>query len=360
MSTKNPSTNAFRLDPGSDGAPAPAFTSRTALAAVELSTTVHVLAVGEAFSVSTHDVAKGAVSCQPSAVSPAASTEIREAAGDTPALRVHQPNAEKRPLSSFTNQFHEPSPLGMTSKTRQRSAGALQAATTVSAFRWPRVCQMLSSNCANRFQGAVDALLARADKGQSLIGVLGLDSGHGCTTTLLCLAQQLAASNRRVIVVDANFAAPHLAASLGVELRTWQDRSPDARVWQDVLERGVPIAAAVVHSKSDRIDLLPLDDRPTNGPRLAAGLQPAITAGVLLDAYDLVLVDLGAILEPLSQAAILELVRNMRMDAAVAVTGPGPTDPHALDLVGQLLSQRGCELLGTIENRVPGLPVAEG
>jgi len=339
--------------------------------------TVHVLAAGEAFSLSTHDVAEQAVNSarltstnsvepsspksQPPAPSQSDSTEGRDPLDAGAQLRVHQPNVEKRPLSSFTNQSYEPSPLGVSPKTQHHAPGTLRATTTVTAFRWPRVCQVLNSQCAERFQGAVDALLAEADAGRPLCGVLGLHAGQGCTTTLLCLAWQVAARNRRVIVLDANFAAPQLATRLGVEVRAGarQDRAPGGRAWQDILERGVPIAEAVVHSKADRIDLLPLDDRPTNGPRLAAGLQPAITAGVLLDAYDLVLVDLGAILEPLSQASILELVRNMRIDSTVVVTAPQPTDPHELDLVGQLLSQRGCRLLGTIENRTPDLSTAE-
>jgi len=355
------SINDYRLDTGSEGAPTPAFASRTAIAAIELSTTVHVLAAGEAFSLSTHDVAKEAVGYQLSGSGPSVAPESLQPAEVGPQLRVHEPTTGKRPLSSFTNQPFEPEPLGGATKTYKHSLGMLRAATSVAAFHWPQVCRELTSRWSDQFRGAVEALLVEADAGRSLVGVMGLHAGQGCTTALLCLAQQLAARNRRVIVLDANFAAPRLATSLGVELRVGSSdgRPPGGRAWQDILERGVPIAEAVVHSKADRIDLLPLDDRPTNGPRLAAGLQPAITAGVLLDSYDLVLVDLGAVLEPLSQAGILELVRNMRMDAAVAVTGPQPFDPRELDLVGQLLSQRGCTLLGAIQNRVSGLAVAE-
>jgi Mrp family chromosome partitioning ATPase len=355
------STSAYRLDAGSVRTLAPAFTSRTAIAAAELSTTVHVLAAGEVFCLSTHDVAKETVGSQLSAVGQAASTEKQPSTEASPPLRVHQTTTEKRPLSSFTNQGCEPSPLGVTPKSQHLQARTMRAGTSVTAFNWPNVCQVLSSQCVDQFQGAVDVLLAEADGGRSLVGVMALHAGQGCTTTLLCLARQLAAHNRRVIVLDANFATPQLAIRLGVELPTGSrdGRSPGGRAWQDILERGVPIADAVVHSKADRIDLLPLDDRPTNGPRLAAGLQPAITAGVLLDAYDLVLVDLGAILEPLSQASILELVRNMRMDAAVVVGGPRRIEPREIDLVGQLLGQRGCKLLGTIENFVSGMAVAE-
>lgn len=337
--------------------PAPSFTSRTAIAATELNTTVHVQWAGEAFSVSTHDVHADdtrqptATDDKAGSAEPATSTE---GPPNRPHLRVHQPlpganptlpppsRQGKRPLSSFTGSAHEDSPQALT-KIVPHPARALEPGTTVAEFRWPTVCQALGAQCTDHFNRAADALLAQAEESSWLVGVMGLHAGQGCTTTLLCLAARLAARNRRVIVVDANFASPQLASSLGVA---------PATAWQDVLERGVPVAKAVIRSSADRLDLLPLDNRPTSGLRLATGLQPAITSGVLLDAYDLVLVDLGAIFEPLSQACTLELVRNMRMDAALVVTGPGPGDPRELGVVAQLLRQRGCEPLGTIENRV--------
>jgi Mrp family chromosome partitioning ATPase len=163
----------------------------------------------------------------------------------------------------------------------------------------------------------------------------------------LCLAVALAARKCPTILLDANFRAPRLAGLLGVQPTT---------AWQDVLEHGLPVAEAVIRAARDGVDLLPLDlrasgDRGQNGAKLAAGLQTSITAGVLRYAYHVVLVDLGAILAPRSFSTISHLVRNMRIDAAVAVADPKHAQPDDFTVAGELVDETGCELLGVIENR---------
>ena len=59
----------------------------------------------------------------------------------------------------------------------------------------------------------------------------------------------------------------------------------------------------------------------------------------------------GAVLEPGSYAAISLLVRNMTIDAAVAVSSPLTAVADDVTIAGQLLDEDGCELLGVIENR---------
>ena len=150
-----------------------------------------------------------------------------------------------------------------------------------------------------------------------------------------------------MILVDANFRAPRLAGILGVAPTT---------CWQDVLEHGLPVAEAVIRAENDHVDLLPLDvrgpnGREANGSQLAAGLQTSITAGVFRYAYDVVLVDFGAVLAPRSFATISHLIRNMRIEAAVAVTDPKHAERDDLTIAGELLDETGCELLGVIENR---------
>jgi Mrp family chromosome partitioning ATPase len=49
---------------------------------------------------------------------------------------------------------------------------------------------------------------------------------------------------------------------------------------------------------------------------------------------------------------VAELVRNMGIDAMLTVTGPEPPEPRGLETLAAQLSRSGCELLGTIENRV--------
>jgi Mrp family chromosome partitioning ATPase len=45
-------------------------------------------------------------------------------------------------------------------------------------------------------------------------------------------------------------------------------------------------------------------------------------------------------------------MRNMGIDAAIAVTRPGFDDRRDIDDLSDQLSRIGCEFLGTIENRV--------
>jgi Mrp family chromosome partitioning ATPase len=254
-----------------------------------------------------------------------------------------EPAIGKRPLSSFAAEpAIAPSP--------PPAAPAFTPETTISAFQWPRICRALWEQSADDYERVAELLLARCrrEPGRgTLIGISSLHAGDGCTTTLLCLAVALAASNTRVILVDANFRAPRLAGMLGV--------TPTA-CWQDVLEHGLPVAEAVIRAENDNVDLLPLaarslNGREPNGPQLAAGLQTSITAGVLRYAYDVVLVDLGAVLAPRSFGTMSQLIRNMRIDAAVAVADPKHAERDDLTVAGELVDETGCELLGVIENR---------
>jgi succinoglycan biosynthesis transport protein ExoP len=212
---------------------------------------------------------------------------------------------------------------------------------TVPSFRWPSVCRAIDGQCAGPLERLADVLESRARESRPLVGVASLHAGEGATTTLLCLAARLAARRRRTVIVDGDFAAPSLAQRLGVHPTSW---------WQDVLERGIPVGNAVVRATADRLDLLPLGTQSANASQWASGLQASVTAGVLRYAYELALVDLGAILAPRSQPAALALVGNMRIESALVVTRPG-ADPDRVAAAARLLDQCGCELLGTIENR---------
>ncbi|MCI0331622.1 MAG: hypothetical protein L0228_00175 [Planctomycetes bacterium] len=246
---------------------------------------------------------------------------------------------EKRPLSSF---------IASTGIARLNSEPAegdfFRPGTTLASFHWPEVCRTLSRHCGEQLGRVVDLLVTHAAAGRSLVGVLSLTPGRGATTTALCLAAQLAERRRRVVLVDGNFRNPRLANWLKVE--------PTAG-WQDVLKHGAPLTNAVVRATDDRLDLLALGEKiPKDSLRLVSGLQAVVTAGVLRHAYDHVLLDAGAFLDSASQPIALELIRNMGIDAAIAVTGPGSADPREVTALADQLARSGCEFLGTIENRV--------
>jgi Mrp family chromosome partitioning ATPase len=247
--------------------------------------------------------------------------------------------AEKQPLSSFITR-----PLKTVRVDSSGKDEFLRPGTTVASFHWPAVCRVLKQKCDSQLKSVVQQLVDESSAGRSLIGVLGLFAGCGTTTTALCLAATLAADRHRVILVDGNFSNPQLASSLEVV--------PTAG-WQDVLKHGGALADAVTRAADDHLDLLALNNRKTeDAQRLLGGLQTVVTAGVLRHAYDVVLFDCGSFFEAASQPIALELIRNTGIDAVVAVAGPEPADARDLENLHSHLSRSGCELLGTIENRI--------
>jgi len=246
----------------------------------------------------------------------------------------------KQPLSTFIAERAAPP---------HSAAAVFVPETTVSAFHWPRVCRALWDQYRDQYERVAEILLAQRASQRSLIGVAGVRPGDGCTTSLLCLAMGLAAREASVILVDANFAAPRLAHRLGVEPTT---------TWQDVLARGVPVAEAVIRAAEDHVDLLPLGGHTYHADGLAGGLQPAVTAGVLRHAYQIALLDLGPIFDEEAIATTGQLIRNMRIDAAILVTDAHRTDAGELAAAGDMLRENGCELLGAIENRIANTQAA--
>jgi hypothetical protein len=87
----------------------------------------------------------------------------------------------------------------------------------------------------------------------------------------------------------------------------------------------------------------------------------ARTAAQLRQAYDLVLVDLGAFFDPRSQPVSLELVRRLGIDAVMLVAGSTESDPRDLETVAEYVGESGCELLGVVENKIArDIPAQDG
>jgi Mrp family chromosome partitioning ATPase len=245
----------------------------------------------------------------------------------------------KRPLSAYIGR-HRAEPKAATEPLEQ----SFRPGTTVASFRWPQICRVLAQRCRAELDSLCDLLLRHAEQGSSLIGVSGLFRRSGATTMQLALAARLALRKRRILLVDGNFHRPQLAASLDVV--------PTAG-WQEVLAGGAPLADAVIRAADDSIDLLALGASSHDDVlRLVAGPQMDACASTIRRQYDLALVDLGAFFDVISKPVMLELIRNMRIGAAVAVSLPEETDSRDLDTLAEQLGGRGCQLLGRIENRV--------
>jgi Mrp family chromosome partitioning ATPase len=258
----------------------------------------------------------------------------------------------KQPLSSFIGrQQTSPQPPGAGQPTQPAvDASFLEPGTTVASFQWPKVCRALNQQAAPQLDRVADLLRAQASAGHSLVGVLGMFPRVGATTAALCLAARAARRVRRILLADGNFCHPRIAP--------WLDVVPTVG-WEEVLKHSAPLSDAVIRATDDNLDILALGHRASREPQLlASGMQAAVTAGVLRHAYDLVLVDLGAFFDPISQPVVLELIRNSGIDTVVAVAGPEAADPRDVATIIEYLEPLNCQLMGTIENRVAKPPTA--
>jgi Mrp family chromosome partitioning ATPase len=226
----------------------------------------------------------------------------------------------------------------------------LHPGTTVASFRWPDVCRVLSRQYGGELDRVAEVVSQHARAGQSLIGVLGLFPGSGCTTLALSLAERLAGPTHNTILVDGNFCNPRLAALL--------DAVPTAG-WQEVLRQETPLGDAIVRAADDLLDLLAITAIPTgNEFELVAAAETTRCAHALRAAYGITLIDLGPFFDASSRTVTLELIRRMEIDAVLAVAGPQPADLRDLDTIDEHLQQAGCALTGVIENRVVPVDVA--
>jgi Mrp family chromosome partitioning ATPase len=269
-----------------------------------------------------------------------ASPALPAATAEPVAVRTEERIAgRKRPLSDYIGrQSRQPAPA------IDSHGESFRPGTTVASFRWPSICRLLAQECRVELDSVGDLLLSQAEQESSIIGMAGLFPRSGATTTLIALAARLALRKRRILLVDGNFQRPQLAASLDVV--------PTAS-WQEVLVGGAPLSDAIVRAADDSIDVLALEaDSPEDVLRLVAGPQVEAGAGTIRRHYDLTLVDLGAFFDSTSKPIMLELIRNMRIGATLAVALPEETDSRDLGTLAEQLGRSGCELLGRIENRV--------
>jgi Mrp family chromosome partitioning ATPase len=264
-----------------------------------------------------------------------------------PARSTLGPNRSgaKQPLSSFIGRPQAPALPAQ----QNVDANFLEPGTTVASFQWPKICRTLNQQTGPQLDRAADLLRAQASAGHSLVGVMGLFPRVGATTAALCLASRAARRVRRVILADGNFCHPRVASGLDVVPTVG---------WEEVLKHSAPLADAVIRATDDNLDILALGSKASREPQsLVSGLQAAVSAGVLRHAYDLVLIDLGTFFDPTSQPVVLELVRNMGIDTVVAVAGPESADPRDMATITEYLEPLGCQLFGTIENRVAKPPL---
>ncbi|QEG33142.1 tyrosine-protein kinase family protein [Bythopirellula goksoeyrii] len=235
---------------------------------------------------------------------------------------------DRRPLSAFAAP---PRPVQT----------AFSPAFEVDGFQWPVITDQLLVSTKESLAPIVDSLLANAQNGHALIGLVGTQSGVGCSTVTMCLGRMIAQTGASLAVVDANFSLGNLASSLGLEF----DQG-----WEHVLTGEIPLAECAVHSLADAMTLIPLCGPVESCEERLASIQTSVIAGVLRYHHDIVLVDLGSPLSTQQVSAVHSMVEHCRLDTTIIVAPSGTTDPATADSIESLQKLLGTTCMGVIGN----------
>lgn len=229
----------------------------------------------------------------------------------------------------------------------QRSArpeGTVQPSFQVDSFAWPSGCTRLGMIAGVQVDRLAGALTAGLTRDQKVLAFSGCRRGEGCTTLLLCVARQLADSQLRIAVVDADLNNPMLARRLGL--------LPEVG-WEEVLAGRMPVAEVIIESIQDRLSLVPLCGSVPGGDYpIGTDPEPTTSLELLREHYDLVLVDLGEFGDSAAVASgPLQAVINW-IDAAVLVRDVRSTPEVELDETRRLIEAAGIVETGITENFV--------
>lgn len=205
-------------------------------------------------------------------------------------------------------------------------------------WSWPPICRKLLDAAGDGFRKLADQLLATSlERKFKTVALTGTAEGVGTTSILLTLAQTIADGGAaRVLLVDADFSRPELAAQLSI--------SPQAS-WCEAVGKNTADEKMLLPLDGERLFLLSLA-RPID-PVAIAGLSPEAVSrffAPLRERFDLILFD-GGNWENITQRP---LWNPQVVDAIICVTEEA-SHKTPIDQYLSHTRQTGIEFLGVIE-----------
>ena len=149
-----------------------------------------------------------------------------------------------------------------------------------------------------------NVLLALRDPQSRIITVTSAQSGEGKSTTVVNLAQMIAASGKRVLVVDCDLRHPSIHLYLGLE---------NACGLTSVLRGETRFEDCIQQVSGSHLKVLTTGPIPSNAPELLLSNELAVLLASLCERYDCILLDSppllnlsdGVLLASLAHAAVL-------------------------------------------------------
>ncbi len=208
-----------------------------------------------------------------------------------------------------------------------------------SSWAWPDLVDVLEAQHGQQFRSMAARIWEiSAQRGVKVLLFTSAHRAEGRTTFALLVAKFLAAGDRRVVLLDADFQAPMVGARLSLQR---------AVGLYDLVASAGGRVDATRFAALDRLRVVPLHE-PIARPReiLSSGGWSCLMA-TLRRSFDLVVLDGGPVL-----AGSSSVMLSKSVDACLLVTRPGDAAERARCQAQEILAAAGTPVLGLAENFV--------
>ncbi len=161
------------------------------------------------------------------------------------------------------------------------------AAWDVEDFRWPETTNQMIVSGGNSLKHLHQSLLDLIRPQQSRIIIGGVGRGEGTTSIAISLARWIAASGKKVLLIDGDLSKADLSRQAGMA----KDIS-----WMNSIRHSLPNAELTVRSQKSNLCLLPLDsvESRSQWPRFIYDELGKIIDQARSD-FDLIITDVGPV-----------------------------------------------------------------
>jgi len=290
---------------------------------------------------------------QPPEPPPPTVEDLIKPAVEEPVAKVEEAKIPERPLviseeeaaelvgAPLAPPKHDAAPA-KTATPAPHLSQPLVPAWEVDRFLWPALCEKLLSDDHSYFAQAGSKIVSAVRDGLKSLAITGSRRGEGRTTLALCLARSAAKAGLKVALVDADFARPQLAASLGLEI---------AASWHEAALGSTTLSESAIKSIEENLTVLPLDASTAAASLSLADPRLTKTLRDMTSAFDLLILDLGP--TAAGNDSLFPDNEPPPADAAIVVRDLRYYTHAESQSIGERLSISGIEAVGIAENFVP-------
>ena len=181
-------------------------------------------------------------------------------------------------------------------------------------------------------------ILSSAHKDLKLLAITSPGRGEGKSTTCVNLANAVAMTGRKVLLVDCDLRCPSLHARLGLD---------PGLGFTDVVSKSISPEIAIVETKFRGVYCLPSGPLPANPAELLNSPESRALLSKLADEYDVVILDCP----PCAGLSDMQVVSTIAQGVLLVVTVDQTLKPSLTRTI-KALAQVGAPVIGFVVNRL--------